>query len=403
MSTEIPPTNGLPILFRDLLSFGHKYDLASSIANLLQIPTPALTCSGTVALMVALKTLQSIHPKKNQVIIPAWTCPLVPLAIEKLGLTPIVCDLKKDHFDFDLNELALKTNANTLAIIATHIAGLVCDLAGIQHIADQHQTYVIEDAAQAMGAQYHHQSVGLFGDIGFFSLAFGKGLTSAEGGILFSKNPELQQKLHAACQDLPVLKDWELKRMIELVGYTFLYRPSTLSLIYGNSLRRALKNNDEITAVGDDFDQDDIPVHRLGQWRSQVAASAISRLPEHWQKAQHQARSRIKRLKQLPHLQVFEEQTDSRSNFPFILLLTDRPELAQAILAKLWTQGLGVTKLFVRAIHQYPNLAHLNTPLPQAESFAQRCLSISNSAWLNDDEFEKIYNIIENTIHSYKK
>ncbi|ENV46363.1 hypothetical protein P255_00502 [Acinetobacter brisouii CIP 110357] len=402
MNTEIPPTNGLPILFRDLLSFGHKYDLASSIANLLQVPTPALTCSGTVALMVALKTLQSIHPKKNQVIIPAWTCPLVPLAIEKLGLTPILCDLKKDHFDYDLNELELKTNANTLAIIATHTAGLVCDLAGIQHIADQHQTYMIEDAAQAMGAQYHHQSVGLFSDIGFFSLAFGKGLTSAEGGILFSKHPELQQKLHAACQDLPVLNNWELKRMIELVGYTFLYRPSTLALIYGNSLRRALKNNDEITAVGDDFDQNDIPVHRLGQWRSQVAASAISRLPEHWQNAQHQARSRIKRLKQLPHIQVFEEQTDSSSNFPFILLLADRPELAQAILAKLWTQGLGVTKLFVRAIHQYPNLAHLNTSLPQAESFAQRCFSISNSTWLNDGEFEKIYSIIENTIHSYK-
>jgi len=196
--------------------------------------------------------------QKNQVIIPAWTCPLVPLAIEKLGLTPILCDLKKDHFDYNLKQLALKTNPNTLAIIATHIAGLVCDLAAIQHITDQHQTYMIEDAAQAMGAQYHQQSVGLFGDIGFFSLAFGKGLTSAEGGILFSKHPDLQQKLHAACQDLPVLKDWELKRMIELVGYTFLYRPSTLSLIYGNSLRRALKNNDEITAVGDDFDQSDI-------------------------------------------------------------------------------------------------------------------------------------------------
>ena len=84
-------------------------------------------------------------------------------------------------------------------------------------------------------------------------------------------------------------------------------------------------------------------------------------------------------------------------------MLADRPELAHAILAKLWTQGLGVTKLFVRAIHQYPNLAHLNTFLPQAESFAQRCLSISNSAWLDDDEFEKIYSIIENTIHSYQK
>ena len=397
---EIPPTDGLPILWKDLLPWQHKTDLANALAHLLHIPVPALTCSGTVALIVALKTLQSIHPEKKQVIIPAWTCPLVPLAIEKIGLTVVLCDVKKDSFDFNLTELAAKSSANTLAILATHIAGLVCNLEAIKHIADQHRAFIIEDAAQAMGAQFQGQSVGLYGDIGFFSLAFGKGLTSAEGGVLFSKDPELHQKLNQACLDLPVLKHWEIKRTVELLGYTFLYHPSTLGLIYGHSLRAALKKHDDIAAVGDDFDQDDIPVHQLGLWRSRVAAAAVSRLPEHWLKAQTQAKKRIERLKQLPHIRVFEESTDHLSNFPFLLLLTDQAEITTAILDALWTHGLGVTKLFVRAISQYPALSHLKGNTPEANSFAQRSLSISNSAWLDDDTFDIIYTTIKKIVET---
>lgn len=401
MSKEIPPTDGLPILFADLFPWQHKTNLADSLAHLLNIPIPALTCSGTVALIVALKTLQSLHPEKQQVIIPAWTCPLVPLAIEKIGLTPVLCDVKKDSFDFDLTVLTTKTSTQTLAIIATHIAGIVCDLEKIKQIADQHQTFLIEDAAQAMGAQFQGKSVGLYGDIGFFSLAFGKGLTSAEGGVLFSQHPELHQRLTKACQDLPILRNWELKRTIELLGYTFLYHPSTLRFIYGNNLRTALNNNDEIAAVGDDFDENDIPIHQLGQWRSRVAASAVSRLPKHWLSAHIQARKRIERLKQLPHLHVFEESPNSHSNFPFILLITDRAEITSSILDALWTQGLGVTKLFVRAITQYPALSHLKENTPEAESFAQRSFSISNSTWLDDAAFETIYRTIQMVLEQY--
>ncbi len=396
MRKEIPPTDGLPIYFKDLIS--SKKDLAQTISEMLYISKPALTCSGTVSLIISLETLHELEPEKNQVIIPAWTCPLVALAIEKMGLTVILCDLAKDDFNFDFIQLQQKINHKTLAVIATHFAGLYCDITSLREAIQPHQVYIIEDAAQAMGARYQEQSVGLQADIGFFSLAFGKGLTSAEGGIVFSRHPEIHQKLHEKSQALPILKDWEIKRKIELLGYALLYKPSTLSLIYGHPLRKALKSGDEISAVGDDFDQSDIPVHKLGQWRSHVAANAAERLPEHWKHAQNQARHRISKLKQLPHLKIFEEQSQFNSNFPFILLLADDKKITHQILEQLWTQGLGVTKLFVRAIHQYPALSHLKASMPNAESFAERCFSISNSAWLDDDSFEKIYLILQDIV-----
>nr|WP_174505916.1 DegT/DnrJ/EryC1/StrS family aminotransferase [Acinetobacter sp. Marseille-Q1620] len=395
MKPEIPPTNGLALYFKDLNPFNHQQDLASCISTLLNIPKPALTCSGTAALIIALETLKELYPQKTQVIIPAWTCPLVALAIEKIGLIPILCDLEKNHFKFDLHDLKQKNNTSTLAIIVTHFAGLVYDLTDLKYIAQQHNTYLIEDAAQAMGAKYNHQSIGLQGDIAFFSLAFGKGLTSAEGGILFSICPELQKKLHKKASKVPMLKDWEFKRSIELLGYTLLYRPSTLSWIYGHHLRKYLKENNEIAAVGDDFNQEDIPIHQLGKWRSHVAAHAANRLPEHWNQAHLQAKKRIEQLRKLPHLTIFDEESSTTATFPFILILAEHKKITDAILAALWTGGLGITKLFVRAIPDYPALKHLHSSVPNAIDFAERSFTITNSAWLDDQNFNKILKTIE--------
>ncbi|MCH4244075.1 DegT/DnrJ/EryC1/StrS family aminotransferase [Acinetobacter gerneri] len=397
MNREIPPTNGLPIEFKDLFS---KQDLSQNLSKQLNIPKPALTCSGTVALILALETLHELEPEKNQVIIPAWTCPLVALAIIKIGFVPILCDLAADDFQFDQTELLQKISPKTLAVIATHFAGLYCDLSSIVPLAKKHSVFVIEDAAQALGAKYKQQSVGLQGDIGFFSLAFGKGLTSAEGGVLFSSNLQIHHILLEKSKKLPILRDWEIKRKVELIGYYLLYRPATLNYIYGHHLRKSLKQNDEISAVGDDFDLSDIPIHRLGIWRSRVAASAALRLPEHNQRAHRQALLRIEKLKQLPKLKIFEEADNYSSNFPFILILTDNATTCKNILDQLWTKGLGVTKLFVRAIHQYPALSQLKCDMPNAEKFAQCSFSITNSFWLDDQSFEMIFQTIKNIVET---
>ncbi|KAF1026971.1 MAG: GDP-perosamine synthase [Acinetobacter bereziniae] len=225
MKKEIPPTNGLTVEFSDLLSFNSSMDLATRLSQLLNIPKPALTCSGTVALIVALQTLRKKQPNRQQVIIPAWTCPLVALAIEKIGLIPVLCDVEQGNLNLNLCQLQRLTNTNTLAIVVTHFAGLAYDFSLVQEIAQYYQTFIIEDAAQSMGATISQQSVGLIGDIAFFSMAFGKGLSSAEGGVLFSRHIDLHQDLLNNVQTLPVLRYWEIKRCLELIAYSFFISP----------------------------------------------------------------------------------------------------------------------------------------------------------------------------------
>lgn len=389
MQHEIPPTAGLAPQFKDLLPSSHR-GLSEKIAQLLDIPTPALTCSGTVALILSLQVLQQQRPHKNQVIIPAWTCPLVVLAVEKIGLVPILCDLSAQSLSMDKQQLAALVNQQTLAILVTHYAGLVDPFEHIQRLAQAFDCYIIEDAAQALGAKYKDQSVGLQGDIGFFSLAFGKGLTSAEGGLVFSRHPELQQQLQRKAQQLPQLFFWELRRCFELLGYYFFYRPQCLALFYGYPLRKALNQHDEISAVGDDFSLADIPIHRLGKWRSQVAAHAAQRLAHEWQQLRQQAHQRIRQLGQLSYLKVFAEAPNTQSNFPFLLILVESADLCQKILNDLWQSGLGITKLFVRAICDYPYLAHIHAITPNAVKFAACSFTISNSLWLDDEKFSMI-------------
>lgn len=400
MKKEIPPTNGLNIEFKDLFIFDPRVDLSIYLAHLLNIPKPSLTCSGTVALIIALQTLQKSQPQRTQVIIPAWTCPLVALAIEKIGLTAVLCDLEPHKLNFDLLQLQQLTNTNTLAIVVTHYAGIAYDFSLVQEIAQHYQAFIIEDAAQSMGTKIYQQSVGLIGDVAFFSLAFGKGLTSAEGGVLFSRHLKINQQLSERSAQLPVLNKWETKRCLELIGYSLLYRPATLTWMYGRPLRTALNNDDEITAVGDNFDLSSIPIHQLGKWRSQVAAHASTRLQQHWNHARIRAKKRISQLKLLPHLHVFDESENTQATFPFLICYVENEILCQKILDELWCSGLGITKLFVRSISHYPALSHIQACTPNATKFATHSFTISNSAWLDNHHFQIIFKVLERILTS---
>jgi dTDP-4-amino-4,6-dideoxygalactose transaminase len=111
-----------------------------------------------------------------------------------------LCDTRHGHFDFDPGQLKRLADARTLAILPTHLGGRIADVELACEVARSAGAWVIEDAAQALGARVGNSSVGLRGDIGFFSLAAGKGLSLHEGGLLVSRDDELRAALaeHAA-------------------------------------------------------------------------------------------------------------------------------------------------------------------------------------------------------------
>lgn len=395
---EVPPTAGLPLSWRDLRSASGQH-LAPALANLLGIRHAQLECSGTAALVVALTTLQRNSPRR-QVIVPAFTCPLVALAVAHCGLELVLCDMAENSLDMCPEQLFQLCGEMTLAIIPTHLAGRVADVEYALAQARRVGAHVIEDAAQAVGAQWRQQSVGLRGDIGFFSLAAGKGLTLFEGGLLVTADPHMAQALaEVSAEIIPARPLFELRRCIELLGYLLFYRPRGLALVYGRPLRQALQQGDLVDAVGDLFPRQ-IPLHRVSRWRQAIGLNALARLPAFLHSQREQALRRIRQLSAIAGVSVFVDTPEQQGNWPFLLLTLPSEALRDAAMAQLWTQGLGVSRLFIHALNDYDYLADIvpATDTPHARDLAARSLSISNSLWLNDDRFEAICRVLASVL-----
>ncbi|WP_442254708.1 DegT/DnrJ/EryC1/StrS family aminotransferase [Stenotrophomonas pavanii] len=387
---ELPPTAGLPMQASDFLPGGG--DLREILANQLGTPPLQLTCSGTHALLIALRTLRKRAPKRDTVILPAYTCPLVPIAVHSLGLRVQLCDTRRGHFDFDPAQLSRLADARTLAILPTHLGGRIADVERACDIARRAGAWVIEDAAQALGARIGNSSVGLRGDIGFFSLAAGKGLSLHEGGLLVSRDDELRAALaeHAAEQVRSSLR-WELLRSVQLLGLAACYRPSLLSLVYGNPLRNALQRGDLEEAVGDIFPLD-IPQHRVSHWRQNIGANAARRLPAFLQAGRLRALQLRVQLAQLPAVEVVDGLAGTGGTWPMLMLLMPSQRARDAALDALWPRGLGASRMFIHALPDYAYLRGVvpQDDMPNARDFAARMLTVGNSAWQTPEETAEI-------------
>lgn len=392
---ELPPTAGLPLHARDLLP--GPPNLATGIAAWLGTPPLQLECSGTASLLIALTTLREMQPQRRRVVIPAFTCPLVAIAVQQAGLEVQLCDLRPGHYDMDPEALRAACNEQTLAIMPTHLGGRIADVDDATEVARKVGAYVIEDAAQALGARRGGTSVGLAGDIGFFSLAVGKGLSIYEGGLLLARDPSLRTRLAStAARIVPRRIGWECRRSIELLGYAAFYRPHGLRTAYGNPLRSALRRGDPVAAVGDDFGPT-IPLHRVGRWRQSVGAHAMSRLPGFLEQLAVQAQQPLARLRRIDSIVVFDDPAGAQGTWPFLMLLLPDQAARDRALKQLWSSGRGVSRLFIHVLPDYAYLADIvpHQNVPHARDFAARSLTISNSPWMTDEDFEVICRTLE--------
>src|SRR5438876_5309395 len=200
---EVPPTAGLPLSWRDFLPAPRSFE--SALAELLSVPEVQVECSGTAALIIALTALRTLSSRRH-VVVPAYSCPLVVLAIAHCGLQTVACDVQRNGFDFCHEQLEALCDDDTLAVLPTHLGGRVADVATATDIARGAGAWVIEDAAQALGAT----SIGMHGDIVFYSLAAGKGLTLYEGGVLVARDEGLRRLLRETTERIaPSRGMWE--------------------------------------------------------------------------------------------------------------------------------------------------------------------------------------------------
>ena len=159
-----------------------------------------ITCAnGTDALQIALMALD-LKPG-DEVIVPAFTYVASAEVIGLLGLTPVMVDVDYDTFNVTVENCKKALSDKTKAIIPVHLFGQSCDMEPILNFAKEHNLYVIEDNAQAIGAEYtfsdgHKEKTGTMGTIGCTSFFPSKNLGCyGDGGAIFCKDDELAEKL----------------------------------------------------------------------------------------------------------------------------------------------------------------------------------------------------------------
>ncbi|WP_013334334.1 DegT/DnrJ/EryC1/StrS family aminotransferase [Gloeothece verrucosa] len=171
--------------------------------------------SGTSALHLAL--LAAGVGAGDEVITVPFTFVATVAAICYTGARPVFVDIDPDSYNIDVTQIEKAITERTKAILPVHLYGQPADMEPILKIAQRHNLIVIEDAAQAHGAEYKGRRVGSMGDLGCFSFYPGKNLGAyGEGGIVVTNNPELAHKIF-------MLRDWgqEYKYHHVLKGYNY--------------------------------------------------------------------------------------------------------------------------------------------------------------------------------------
>ena len=171
--------------------------------------------TGTSALHLAL--LAAGIGAGDEVITVPFTFVATTAAICYTGATPVFVDINPVSYTIDVTQIEKAITERTKAILPVHLYGQPADMEPIMEIARRHGLTVIEDAAQAHGADYKGQRVGSIGDIGCFSFYPGKNLGAyGEGGMAVTNNPEY---IHT----MQMLRDWGQERRYHhvLKGYNY--------------------------------------------------------------------------------------------------------------------------------------------------------------------------------------
>lgn len=395
---QIPPTAGYPITLSDVAAMRIPGSLAADVQELTGAAYTRVTCSGTVALYVTLQAIRALTQKRT-LIIPAFICPLVGLAAVRAGFKIAVCDIAADgQIDYDMAQLKTLC-ANTpdaAAIIVMHLGGMPADLDAIRAITEPHGILLIEDCAQALGAEYKGQKVGTIGDFAFFSFARGKGMTLYEGGVLVSRHAEHAALLDTTySQHVPKNRWAEFGALAGLLGYAIFYRPWLFWFIFDSTYILWNRLGDEVRAAAE-YNELTFPLYRMSSFRQRLGHGFFQRVRPQIARQWESAQRYFALLKNARDFRVIHELPNTRATYPYVALVFPDRSKRDAALKAIRAEGLGAFIIYIRALADYdymkPHLPAIDAP--NANHFAECSLTLSTSVFLGERDRLRIVELL---------
>ena len=294
---------------RFIAEFEHRWAEYCGVTNGIAV------CNGTVALELAMAVLAL--PVGSEVILPSFTIISCVSAVLRTGCRPVLVDCEPDTWCLDIAEVRRKITGKTRAVMPVHIYGHMADMNPLMELAHEFGLAIIEDAAEAHGAEYHHRRAGGIGTIGCFSFYANKIVTTGEGGMIVTNDPKLAERARSL-RNLAFRRD---KRFLHTeIGYNF----------------------------------------RMTNLQAAIGLAQVERIEDHLNRKRRMAALYEERLRKIKGLRLPVERPNVKNVYwMYGIVLDDRIEIDAATLgACLKKEGID-TRPFFLGMHEQPVLREL--------------------------------------------
>ncbi len=189
-------------------------EFESRFAEYCGVPHAIATSNGTTALHAGF--LAAGIGAGDSVVVPSFSFIATATSVSMTGATPVFADVDERTFTLDPDAVIEALRPDTKAVVGVHLYGQPFDVRPLREICDDHDLLLVEDAAQAHGAEYHGKRVGGLADFGCFSFYPTKNMTTGEGGMVTTDDPGLADRVR-----LYINHGQSRKYLHTAIGYNF--------------------------------------------------------------------------------------------------------------------------------------------------------------------------------------
>lgn len=324
----------------------------------------AVSCDNcTNALFMSLMALGV--GRGDEVLVPSLTFAATVNCVKYVGAKPVFVDVVSEtDLHFNPNDAARKITSRTKAMIPMQYAGFPCDMDAIMRLAKKHGLHVVEDACHGPLSEYKGRKLGTIGDIGCFSFFSNKNISTGEGGMCVTDNPEIDKKL----------------RLLRSHGMT----TSSYQRAGGHSTKY------DIVALGYNFRMDDI--------RANLGIAQLKKLPADLKKRAKVRAWYEELLKDIDVIVPFAGCEGFSSNYVFPICLkkgdgTYRDQVRDRI------HAAGVqTSFHYPPVHQFSIYKRYKAKLPVTERVGERLITLPMYAKLTKADVKTIVKAVKESL-----
>lgn len=318
--------------------------------------------NGSAALDIAVKALG--FAPGDEVIMPSFTIISCAQSLVTQGIVPVFVDSDFSTFNMQVADIEAKITPKTKGIMMIHIYGLTVDVAPVLALAKKYNLKVIEDAAQMHGQEYKGKKCGSFGDVSIFSFYPNKPVTTGEGGMVLTDDPEIFQRCQML-RNLGFAAEPEKRFIHEELGWN--YRMTNMQAALGVAQLEKMAS-----------------IVQKKRWIGRQYNSLLSDI-------------------EVVNLPVTETEYCQNIYWAYtITLKDDYKKDAKAVMAELSRRGIG-NRPFFYPMHQQPVFAKMGLvtkdALPNAEKLYQRGFYIPCGLALTEQQITEVSDVLHEVLN----